>query len=52
MLKDLEFIDKKLNNENFVAKAPKAVVDGQREAAQKLRDKIAMIDESIEKFQK
>ena len=52
VLKDLEFIDKKLNNENFVVKAPKAVVDGQREAAQKLRDKIAMIDESIEKFQK
>ena len=52
VLKDLKFIDKKLNNENFVAKAPKAVVDGQREAAQKLRDKIAMIDESIEKFQK
>ena len=52
VLKDLEFIDKKLNNKNFVAKAPKAVVDGQREAAQKLRDKIAMIDESIEKFQK
>ena len=52
VLKDLEFIDKKLNNENFVAKAPKAVVDGQREAAKKLRDKIAMIDESIEKFQK
>ena len=52
VLKDLEFIDKKLNNENFVSKAPKAVVDGQREAAQKLRDKIAMIDESIEKFQK
>ena len=52
VLMDIEFIDKKLNNENFVAKAPKAVVDGQREAAQKLRDKIAMIDESIEKFQK
>ena len=52
VLKDLDFIDKKLNNENFVAKAPKAVVDGQREAAQKLRDKIAMIDESIAKFKK
>ena len=52
VLKDLEFIDKKLNNENFVAKAPKAVVEGQREAAQKLRDKIAMIDESIAKFKK
>ena len=52
VLKELEFIDKKLNNENFVVKAPQAVVDGQREAAQKLRDKITMIDESIEKFRK
>ena len=51
-LKELEFIDKKLNNENFVAKAPQAVVDGQREAAQKLRDKIAMIDESLAKLRK
>ena len=52
VLKDLEFIEKKLNNENFVSKAPKAVVDGQRDAAQKLRDKIAMIDESLAKFNK
>ena len=52
VLKDLEFIDKKLNNQNFVAKAPKDVVDGQREAASKLRDKLAMIDESIAKFSK
>ena len=51
-LKELEFIDKKLNNENFVAKAPKVVVDGQREAAQKIRDKIAMIDESLAKLRK
>ena len=51
-LKELEFIDKKLNNENFVAKAPRAVVDGQREAAQKIRDKIAMIDESLAKLRK
>ncbi len=52
VLKDLEFIEKKLNNESFVAKAPQAVVDGQREVAQKLHDKIAMIDESIERFMK
>ena len=52
VLKDLEFIDKKLNNANFVAKAPKDVVDGQREAAAKLRDKLKMIDESIAKFTK
>ncbi len=51
-LKELEFIDKKLNNENFVAKAPAAVVEGQREAAKKIRDKIAMIDESLAKLRK
>ena len=51
-LKELEFIEKKLNNENFVAKAPAAVVEGQREAAQKLRDKIVMIDESLAKLRK
>ena len=51
-VKELEFIDKKLSNENFVAKAPAAVVEGQREAAQKLRDKIAMIDESLAKLRK
>ena len=51
-LKELEFIEKKLNNENFVAKAPAAVVEGQREAAKKISDKIAMIDESLAKLRK
>ena len=49
-LKDLEFINKKLNNPGFVAKAPEAVVNGQREAAAKLQDKLAMLDESIAKL--
>ena len=52
VLKDLEFVEKKLNNANFVAKAPAAVVEGQKEAAQKYRDKIAMIDESLAKLTK
>ena len=52
VLKDLEFVEKKLNNANFVAKAPAAVVEGQKEAAQKYRDKIAMIDESLAKLVK
>ena len=49
-LKELDFIDKKLNNPGFVSKAPEAVVQGQRDAAAKLRDKVAMIDESIAKL--
>ena len=49
-LKELDFIDKKLNNPGFVSKAPEAVVQGQRDAAAKLRDKIAMLDESIAKL--
>ena len=49
-LKELDFIDKKLNNPGFVSKAPEAVVQGQRNAAAKLRDKVAMLDESIAKL--
>ena len=49
-LKELDFIDKKLNNPGFVSKAPEAVVQGQRDAAAKLRDKVAMLDESIAKL--
>ena len=52
IVKELEFIEKKLSNEGFVSKAPAAVVEGQREAAKKLRDKLSMINESIAKFSK
>ncbi len=45
--KELDFINSKLSNENFVNKAPANVVEGQRTAAAKLADKIAMLDESI-----
>ncbi len=50
VLKDLDFINKKLNNPGFVAKAPEAVVQGQREAAAKLQDKLNMLDDSIAKL--
>ena len=48
--KDMEFINNKLNNPNFVSKAPEAVVQKQRDAAEKLADKIKMLEESIEKI--
>ncbi|MBR4766195.1 MAG: valine--tRNA ligase, partial [Clostridia bacterium] len=48
--KDLEFVNNKLNNENFVAKAPEAVVSAQREQAAKLSEKIAMLEDSIKKL--
>ena len=48
--KDLEFVNNKLNNQNFVAKAPEAVVAAQREQAAKLNEKIAMLEDSIGKL--
>ncbi len=48
--KDLEFVNNKLNNANFVAKAPEAVVSAQREQAAKLTEKISMLEDSIKKL--
>lgn len=45
--KELDFINSKLSNENFVSKAPANVVEGQRAAAAKLESKIDMLNESI-----
>lgn len=49
-MKDLEFVNNKLNNANFVAKAPEAVVSAQKEQAAKLGEKITMLEESIKKL--
>ena len=49
-LKEIDFLTKKLSNENFVAKAPKAVVDGQRENLKKETEKLKMLEESIAKL--
>ena len=50
--KELDFVNSKLNNENFVNKAPAAVVEGQRQAKAQLEEKMALILESIEKIEK
>jgi len=48
--KELDFVNGKLNNENFVSKAPAAVVEGQRQAKAQLEEKMALIDESLLKI--
>ena len=48
--KQLDGINAKLSNENFVSKAPAQVVDAQREAARKLNEKIAMLNDSLSKI--
>ena len=42
----------KLNNEAFVSRAPKNIVDNQREAAEKLNKKLALIEESMKSLEK
>ena len=45
--KDLAFFEKKLSNPGFLKNAPAAVVEKDTASAQKLRDKIALLDESL-----
>ena len=47
-LEDKTFFEKKLNNPGFVAKAPAAVLEEQKEKLKKVEDKIALINQSIE----
>ena len=48
--KDIDFIANKLNNPNFVSKAPAALVDEQREKLAKAEEKMKMIDDAISKI--
>ncbi len=48
--KDLQFVENKLNNPGFVAKAPEKVIAQEREKQAKYLDKIAMLEESLEKL--
>ena len=48
--KDKSFYESKLNNAGFVAKAPEAVVNQQRELLSKTLGRIALIEESISKI--
>ncbi len=45
--KDLAFFEKKLNNPGFVNNAPAAVVEKDRAAAEKIKDKIKLLEESL-----
>ncbi len=49
--KKLAQINGKLNNPGFLAKAPQNVIDGQKADAEKLTEKIKMIDESLASLQ-
>ena len=51
VLKEIAFVSGKLNNEKFVAKAPEALVNEQREKLAKYNEKLAMLEESIAKIQ-
>ena len=44
---DKDFFEKKLNNPNFVAKAPAALVEQQKASLAKVLEKIKMIEDSI-----
>ena len=48
--KDLQFVENKLNNPGFVAKAPEKVIAQEREKQEKYLAKIAMLEESLEKL--
>lgn len=50
--KELAQVMGKLNNESFVSKAPAHIVEKQRQQAEKLNEKIAMIKDSIAKLPK
>lgn len=48
--KDIDFVLNKLNNQNFVAKAPAKLVEEQKEKLAKYTEKMNMIDEAIAKI--
>jgi valyl-tRNA synthetase len=50
--KNLAMLEGKLSNENFVARAPQAVVDAEREKAAKAKDLIVQLEESAAALQK
>ena len=50
--KDREFVEKKLNNPGFVAKAPEQVVAAQREQLAKTVEKIELLKSNIEDLKK
>lgn len=49
--KGLEMVEKKLANEKFVSKAPEAVVNAEREKAEKYRELLDKLEESAKEMQ-
>ncbi len=47
VLKDIDFVNSKLNNPNFVNKAPVQVVEAQKEQLSRHMDRLAMIEEHL-----
>ncbi len=41
----------KLQNEKFISKAPQNVIDGVKDNAEKLQEKVRMIEESLKALQ-
>lgn len=50
MISEIERIDKKLSNAEFVAKAPASVVEGEKKKRENYEDKLKKIEESIQKY--
>ncbi|MEE1187044.1 MAG: valine--tRNA ligase [Acutalibacteraceae bacterium] len=48
VLADIEFVNNKLNNPGFVAKAPEKVINAQKEQLVRHQEKLNMIDERLE----
>ena len=48
--KDLDFVMAKLNNQGFVSKAPERIVEEMRGKAEKSREKVALLEESLQKL--
>jgi len=49
--KDIQFISGKLSNPGFVAKAPEAVINAQREKLQKAQERLSKIEASLKVFE-
>ncbi|MGN1132996.1 MAG: valine--tRNA ligase [Oscillospiraceae bacterium] len=50
--KDLDFLNGKLNNQGFLAKAPEQLINAQREKLAKAQEKMAKIEESLAALKK
>ena len=48
--KQLEQVEKRLEDEKFISKAPQKIIDGAKKNAEILREKYAKIDQSIKKL--